>query len=64
MAHWKQALDSSNAKIWRPRQIYVGENKRDFVPMEDREEKEIMNSKDGVKELPHYQSRRRLQARL
>lgn len=64
MAHWKQALDSSNAKIWRPRQIYVGENKRDYVPMENREEKEVMNSKDGVKELPHYQSRRRLQARL
>lgn len=64
MAHWKQALDSSNAKIWRPRQIYVGESKRDYVPMENREEKEVTNSKDGVKELPHYQSRRRLQARL
>lgn len=32
--------------------------------MENREEKEVTNSKDGVKELPHYQSRRRLQARL
>lgn len=64
MAHWKQALDSSSAKIWRPRQVYVGEGLRDYVPMEGRAEKEIVDSKDGVKELPHYQSKRRLQAKL
>lgn len=64
MAHWKQALDASGAKIWRPRQIYVGEDKRDYVSMDNREEKEIVDSKDGVKELPHYQSKRRLQAKL
>jgi citrate synthase len=64
VAHWKQALDSSGAKIWRPRQVYVGEKLRDYVPMEQRAAKEIVDSKDGVKELPHYQSKRRLGAKL
>lgn len=44
--------------------MYVGERRRDYVPMEKREEKEVVDSKDGVKELPHYQSKRRLQAKL
>ncbi|KAF8544119.1 citrate synthase-like protein [Trichophaea hybrida] len=61
LAHWKQLLDHGNGKIWRPRQIYVGEGLRDYVPMELREEKE---GEEGVLELPHYQSKRRLGAKL
>ncbi|KAL7267351.1 hypothetical protein RUND412_010069 [Rhizina undulata] len=64
LAHWKQNLDSGNAKIWRPRQVYVGEKKRDYVPMDERPEREVVDSKDGVMEVPHYQSKRRLGAKL
>ncbi|KAG6853971.1 hypothetical protein C0991_011833 [Blastosporella zonata] len=30
-------LQEGGVKIWRPRQIYVGEGKRDYVPLEERE---------------------------
>jgi citrate synthase len=36
-SHWRQMmLASGGVKIWRPRQIYVGEGKRDYVPIEQR----------------------------
>ncbi|KAJ7593258.1 peroxysomal citrate synthase [Mycena floridula] len=37
LAHWRQMmLQEGGVKIWRPRQIYVGEGKRDYVPVEKR----------------------------
>lgn len=33
IAHWKEMMESPGAKIGRPRQIYVGMNKRDYVPI-------------------------------
>jgi citrate synthase len=36
IAHWKEMHDSNNKKICRPRQIYTGENKRPWLPIEDR----------------------------
>ena len=36
IAHWMEMHQNPNKKICRPRQIYVGANKRDFVPMEKR----------------------------
>ncbi|MEP3480353.1 MAG: citrate synthase [Fuerstiella sp.] len=36
LAHWKE-LRESDSRIYRPRQIYTGENQRPFVPLEDRE---------------------------
>ncbi|EIM90879.1 peroxysomal citrate synthase [Stereum hirsutum FP-91666 SS1] len=37
LAHWRQMmLQSGGVKIWRPRQVYVGAGKRDFVPIEER----------------------------
>ncbi|KAJ7364113.1 peroxysomal citrate synthase [Mycena albidolilacea] len=37
LAHWRQMmLQTGGVKIWRPRQIYVGAGKRDYVPLEDR----------------------------
>jgi len=37
LAHWRQMmLQEGGVKIWRPRQIYVGETKRDYVPIDDR----------------------------
>ncbi|KAF8905046.1 peroxysomal citrate synthase [Gymnopilus junonius] len=39
LAHWRQMmLQEGGVKIWRPRQIYVGAGKRDYVPIEEREE--------------------------
>ncbi|WP_298209799.1 citrate synthase [Ferrimicrobium sp.] len=35
LAHWQELLDQ-DAKIARPRQRYIGADKRDFVPMADR----------------------------
>ncbi|KAJ8072388.1 hypothetical protein PM082_015947 [Marasmius tenuissimus] len=37
LAHWRQMmLQPGGVKIWRPRQIYVGAGKRDYVPVQDR----------------------------
>ncbi|MCP4425799.1 MAG: citrate synthase [Chloroflexi bacterium] len=36
LAQWKELLNDKAQKIARPRQIYLGEDKRDFVPMENR----------------------------
>ncbi|KAF8300127.1 peroxysomal citrate synthase [Clavulina sp. PMI_390] len=39
LAHWRQMMHAEGGvKIWRPRQMYVGESKRDFVPIFKREE--------------------------
>ena len=36
IAQWKEMSDAPNAKIGRPRQIYVGEKERSFVPLTQR----------------------------
>ncbi|KAI0671784.1 peroxysomal citrate synthase [Trametes maxima] len=37
LAHWRQMmLQEGGVKIWRPRQVYVGASKRDYVPVEER----------------------------
>ena len=36
IAQWKESMDDPNWKLCRPRQIYVGPAKRDYVPMEER----------------------------
>lgn len=36
IAHWKEMLATPGRKIGRPRQIYVGEVKRDYVPVGQR----------------------------
>ena len=36
IAHWKEMKDSADTRISRPRQIYTGETKRDFVPINKR----------------------------
>jgi len=36
IAHWKEMTDNPTTKIGRPRQIYIGHNKRDYVPMNKR----------------------------
>ncbi|KAH9891439.1 peroxysomal citrate synthase [Xylariomycetidae sp. FL2044] len=40
LAHWRQMmLNPSGVKIWRPRQLYLGEGERTYVDAKDREEK-------------------------
>ena len=36
IAHWYEVFKDPNSRINRPRQIYTGQTKRDFVPMEKR----------------------------
>ena len=36
LAQWEELLEDSEQRIARPRQIYVGSEARDFVPMEER----------------------------
>lgn len=36
IAQWKEMIESPEARIGRPRQIYIGEKSRNYIPMEDR----------------------------
>ena len=36
IAQWKESADDPKWKIYRPRQIYTGSQKRDYVPMKER----------------------------
>jgi citrate synthase len=38
IAQWKEMWDDPDGRIGRPRQIYTGQTKRDFVPIQDRVE--------------------------
>jgi len=37
IAHWREAVLGKDQKIWRPRQIYIGPEKREFVPLDKRD---------------------------
>lgn len=36
LAHWKESMEESSPKIWRPRQVYTGHCTRHWVPMAER----------------------------
>ncbi|MGA2694361.1 MAG: citrate/2-methylcitrate synthase, partial [Opitutaceae bacterium] len=36
IANWREVASTPKGRIYRPRQIYVGPVKRDFVPMDQR----------------------------
>ncbi|HVK87527.1 MAG TPA: citrate synthase [Kofleriaceae bacterium] len=36
IAHWKEMVDDPTTKIGRPRQIYIGESARKYIPIEQR----------------------------
>ncbi len=38
VAHWREMMSESVIRIGRPRQIYVGENLREFIPIDKRED--------------------------
>jgi citrate synthase len=41
LAQWQEMLQDPEQKIARPRQIYAGQQKRDFVPMGQRGQREL-----------------------
>ncbi|KAJ1970435.1 hypothetical protein H4R33_007273 [Dimargaris cristalligena] len=55
LAHWKEACEDPKGKIWRPRQIYLGEGKRSYVPLDHRSEGR--NAADDMEVLQTVQSR-------
>jgi citrate synthase len=36
ISQWKESMDDPKWKLHRPRQIYVGSKKRDYIPLEER----------------------------
>jgi citrate synthase len=36
IAHWKEMMDDPNVRIGRPRQIYTGATRREYVPVAQR----------------------------
>jgi citrate synthase len=36
IAHWKEMMEDPDVRIGRPRQIYMGATKRDYLPRESR----------------------------
>jgi citrate synthase len=44
LAQWQEMLQDPEQKIARPRQIYIGEDRRDFVPIEMRGQRELAHA--------------------
>jgi citrate synthase len=36
IAQWKEMIEDPETKIGRPRQVYVGEREREYVPIDKR----------------------------
>ena len=76
LAHWRQMMLNPSAsgrivpvltvaagvKIWRPRQLYVGAGKRDYVPVEQREDKNPDDPKAHPSTVGHATSMRTMAA--
>lgn len=39
LAHWRESMQEESPKIWRPRQVYTGYKTRNYVDIEEREER-------------------------
>ncbi|KAI1333566.1 citrate synthase-like protein [Xylariaceae sp. FL0016] len=60
LAHWRQMmLNPSGVKIWRPRQLYLGEGEREYVEAEERQEKQNATAFDAPVQVPHGDDSRR-----
>lgn len=54
LAHWRQMmLNPAGVKIWRPRQVYVGEGEREYVEPADRKAKADATPFDAPSPIPH-----------
>lgn len=56
LAHWKESLEETNPKIWRPRQLYTGNPRRPYVPMNERR----CSSQNGALSVSDSEDGRRL----
>jgi citrate synthase len=52
-------LNASGVKIWRPRQLYVGEGQRDYVDLNAREQRSDMGAFDAPSQVSHGGDSRR-----
>ncbi|KAI0011661.1 peroxysomal citrate synthase [Xylariaceae sp. FL0662B] len=60
LAHWRQMmLNKSGVKIWRPRQLYLGEGERKYVEVENRKEKANAALSDAPVQVQHGGDSRR-----
>ncbi len=41
LAHWVESIEDADSKIWRPRQVYTGEGKRGYVPLDHRYDHQV-----------------------
>ncbi|GJC88007.1 peroxysomal citrate synthase [Colletotrichum tofieldiae] len=54
LAHWRQQmLQKGGVKIWRPRQLYVGEGEREYIEAEKRQEKQNKSVFDEPAQVSH-----------
>ncbi|KAH7101887.1 peroxysomal citrate synthase [Auriculariales sp. MPI-PUGE-AT-0066] len=68
LAHWRQMmLQPGGVKIWRPRQVYLGAGKRDYVPVPDRKDdggpapSKVLHTGQGKRtQLASFQSKTKL----
>jgi citrate synthase len=44
LAQWQEMLQDSEQKIARPRQLYIGEERREFVPMIERRQRALVTA--------------------
>lgn len=51
-------LQKGGVKIWRPRQLYVGSEKRDYVDLDVRQAKPITDPSQQPTKVAHYHSKR------
>ena len=52
LAHWREMRNDENARISRPRQIYVGPPMRNYVPMDKRQGSKVNNTNESVRLIP------------
>src|SRR3712207_6865111 len=67
LAQWSELLEDPEQKIARPRQIYLGQRTRDYVPMEKRDGGAAAGQAAGSRSEEHtseLQSRQYLVCRL
>lgn len=52
-------LQSGGVKIWRPRQVYVGEATRDYIDVQDRREEDDSPKRNAPMHVQHGGDSRR-----
>ena len=51
LAHWVESLDDPDTKIYRPRQVYLGENERPYRLIHRRDEVQVRDLKASVSQM-------------